>query len=150
MAPQKTPALELSTLIPDRLIVAIDGEKYEVRVTQDFGLLDQARIDKLRVPMSAYVDASKGKKVPSDKQIDDMSDTLISLVEMVVIDLPKAVSNKLNVTQRLEIVRLFMIGPPATPRPKKVNTKANPKKPRTTGASSPAAKGSTAATQKGG
>ena len=147
MAPQKTPALELSTLTPDRLIVAIDDAKFSIHVVNDFGLLDQVRIDKLRVPMAEYYDATKSKKGVTDDQIEAMADSLAGLVEMIVMDLPKAVAQKLTDVQRLEIVQLFMIGPPPTPRKRSTNNRATP---RTTGGSSPAAKGSTGATRKGG
>ncbi len=114
MASTKKPALDLSTLAPDRPVIAIDGTKYEMKVPQDFGLVDQARMRKLQPVLQNFFD--KGVDDCTDEEIEQAQDAMASFVEVLLLAPPEVCSN-LSHAQREQIIVLFTKGLPSATEP---------------------------------
>ena len=106
MAPsKKPPVLSLSTLAPDRPVIEIDNEKYEIATEGDLGLVNSGRLDELRPTMVAFSNIKGNKRTP--KVLADMSDAFKTFVELIVRDCDKSVTDKLNDSQRMAIIGVF-------------------------------------------
>lgn len=111
MSPAATaePLLDLTTLDPiDRPFITIDGERHELAVASDFGILAYGRLDNLVTRLEAIRDTATGDDADplTQGQIDELDRILKVGVEMVL-RAPKRVLAKLTDTQRLMVIQAF-------------------------------------------
>lgn len=101
------PLLDLATVDPvDRPFITIDGKRYDLAVSADFGILDFARLDGLVDRLNALREAAEGTDVLSDDAVDELSGILTRGARMVL-RAPAEVIASLNDTQRLAVVQAF-------------------------------------------
>ncbi len=133
--------LDLSTLEPERPTIAVDGISYEMAVREDFGLLEQARYNRLQREADAIRD--KGDDAAEDDALQ-MAGILDQIVALLVPHLPTDLRAKLRDQQKWSILAAF--GKAAEERnPQQTATNPQPLPPTTTGEkSSPDSSASTA------
>lgn len=133
----RKPLLELSTLAPERPYITIDGQRYEMVIPDDFGLIEQARLQRLGRQVD---DMRLNERDVTEEEATRLGGMLREMVATVMPSLPEDVAGRLTDTMCLSIVTVFTEAAGLTP-PKK-NRRAR----RRTGASlSPASSASTAA-----
>lgn len=100
--------LDLSTLAPERPVVAIDGAAYEMLVPDDLGLLVQTRLERLQRKVQALVDQPTSEdETENDSQVEALEDALHEAVSILLPDLPTETRNKLRDNQCLAIMQAF-------------------------------------------
>jgi hypothetical protein len=100
------PLLELTTVDPTtRPFVEIDGERYDLAVSADFGILDYARLDALVDRLNALRDSATADTLTPD-QVDALAGVLRDGAAMVL-RAPADVLDRLNDTQRFAVVQAF-------------------------------------------
>lgn len=112
----KKPLLELSTLAPERPHIVIDGERYEMALPQEYGLLEQARMQRFQREALAAQEAIR--RSPGDvgeEMAARMSDMLRGMVAIVLPALPEEVAAKLTDAHRLRIIEVFTRAVSPTP-----------------------------------
>lgn len=97
------PALALSTLEPDRAYVTIDGKAYDLRTPMEFGLADQAKLERWQREWSK-LQADNAEL--SDEEIGRASKVLHDAVRMVLIDADRII-DKLTDSQCVAVLRVF-------------------------------------------
>lgn len=107
--------LTLETLV-ERPVVCVDKADYPLRLPQDFGLGELARIERMQRTLSGLL--GQGADL-SDGQIAQMATLLGELVALVLPEMPPVVAGRLSDSQRLAIIRAFQAaaGAEATIRP---------------------------------
>jgi hypothetical protein len=135
------PLLELETLVPERPFVTVDGDRYELAVPADFGILQMVRLERLLERLDRLDVA--------DDELDDaaarQAEEIIHEAAVMVLRAPDEVIRRLRVAQKLAVVRAF--GQASRRTPSQPRNRAQRRASRPTGASSsPASAASTAAT----
>ena len=102
MVNQRQPVLELSTLAPTRPIITIDGQRFEVAVTGDFGILDSHKLDALQPIVTAY----QQENATAD-DIAAFADALHTFTQLVLLNAPQEVVEKLTEAQMLQVIGVF-------------------------------------------
>ena len=143
---QGRPILELSTLAPDRPLITIDGARFEIAVPTDFGLLDEHKLKRLNVHMSAYYEADE----PTEEVVADMIVALDQFCRIVILESTPEVVDSLTEGQQLQVVEVFTNAAGWTIPPEVAVTMPDPTPPparrrsrRTSATSSPGSNGST-------
>jgi hypothetical protein len=121
--------LDLSTVDPERPLIAIDGQGYEMALPEDFGLLELGRLERLRSTVSGIM-ARKDGFTEDDAQ--KMARALDEFTGMVLPSLPADVRARLRDSQRLAILEAFLQA--AEARGKPLPQRAAPLKKSRTGA----------------
>jgi hypothetical protein len=96
--------LTIDTIEPERPVVIIDGNSYELAVASDFGLAEQARLSRLQKRVKASMD---GANDPSDDDIATLQAALRELTVMLLPTLPVSVLEKLKDHHKMSILRSF-------------------------------------------
>jgi hypothetical protein len=120
--------INLDTLAPDRPTVRIDGQSYQLKRAEDFGLQDWAEFQLLQ-SKAGYLEAiATGQENPED--VADLSKMLRTMVRMVVLDAPDEVLERLNDAQRLALLQAFVgaTKAPASPRNRAARRKIGARK----------------------
>jgi hypothetical protein len=125
------PLLDLSTLDPlERPFILIDGERYDLMVPGDFGLIALNKLDQMSAKVTEMQARQKGE-VLSDEDAAELTAVLGTVVGQIL-RAPAEVIEKLSDIQRLAVLGSFMPASseaaPAKPR--------NPRARRRTGESS--------------
>lgn len=102
------PLLNVSTLDPDRPIIAIDGNPYECAVREDFGAIEIVRMERLIARVQAI-------RAPTAEETDEEADERAVVAEtaarkVVAIVLPKLLPetlDKLKLGQLLAIMQAY-------------------------------------------
>lgn len=131
------PLLELSTLVPERPFIRVDGLPYDLRTSGDLGLVEIAQVTRLEA-------RSRALMAEADPSADVALEAARLLREAVrvVLMAPAEVVDRLNDTQCLAVLTSFTqtIQLPAMDRT------AKRRAPSTSGRSSPGSLASTATT----
>jgi hypothetical protein len=99
-----TKLLDLSTIDPERPVIAIDGKEYDMQLPDDFGLSKLAQLQRLQrkaADIVGRVDAL------SDSDVQGMADALDGFVLMVLPSVPPEVRAKLRDAQKMNIIAAF-------------------------------------------
>ncbi len=141
------PILELSTLVPDRPIIKIDGQSYEMAVYEDLSFKDEALLKKAG---RMLVEASKAED-PTNEQFDELAQLVNRSLRVVVPGIPDDVFHKLPDGHKVQILMAFtraarrtILSPPSETGATKNSNR------RTSVKSSRSSKGSTAGGRKTG
>ena len=131
-APARRQLLDLSTLVPDRPFIRIDGKAFDLRVPEDFGLVGQAKVGRIMDrlgPLSARI-----ADAPESISEDDVEEAsrLLSEACALLVDAPAEVLDRLNDQQRLAVVSAFTQASETMKRPTPAPNRAS----RRTGARS--------------
>lgn len=134
------PLLELSTLAPERPHITIDGERYPIALPEDYGLVDQAKMQRLqREALAAQEEIQHSPDDVGEETATRMGDLLRRMVTMVLPGLPEEIAAKLTDAHRLRIIEVFMQAVSPAPNRQARRTR------RRTGATS--SRGSSASTE---
>lgn len=131
------PILDLSTLAPERPTVVINRQPYELRMPDDFGLIELARYERL-MHESQAIQNRKSKAPITVDEAQKLSTVLAEAVQLVL-QAPADVLAELSDWNRIAILEAFTpaVTGAATPRKK-------PRSRSTSGRSSRASRASTA------
>lgn len=141
--------LDLETLDPvDRPFIRIDGERWDLAVPGDFGLLEFARLDRMNAEIDdiqklaeGYAAGEGATMLPADlaERLERFLDEEVALV----LRAPASVRERLGSGQKLRIVEAFGAASrrasAPTPKPNRAQRRATT---RTGARSSPASRGS--------
>lgn len=95
--------LTLETLV-ERPVVCVDKADYALRLPDDFGLVELARIERMQGTLGGLLASAPDL---SEGQIEQMAGILGELVGLVLPEMPAAVAGRLSDAQRLAIIRAF-------------------------------------------
>lgn len=99
--------LDLSTVEPERPLIRIDGQSYELAVLSDFGLLQRARLQRLQRQLQELANDQATSDDVDEASVQALLDVLDLIVAMVAPGLPDEVRNRLNEGQKVAIVQAF-------------------------------------------
>ncbi len=103
------PVLDLGALDPERPFIAINGQRYRLKVPMDMDLVTMARIATINERLER-----RGKKPPTIKIAAEFSRAIDTGVRLIMFDpIPDEVMDKLNEVAKLAILDAF---PRATTR----------------------------------
>lgn len=120
MAKEKNILLDISTEVPDRPIVKIDGSEYELSIPDDFVFAEYMWLAK---EGQKFTELTMKEGVNGELEVQ-----LDLLVRKAFHDIPDEVFKKLNTIHKAEVLNLFLeavegIGGVPRPRQKKVQKK---------------------------
>src|SRR5690606_10108967 len=95
------PILDLSTLIPERPAIRIDGETYHLRSADELTLAESHQFTKWGKELEALAKAADNR-APLDTLLD-------TVVAAVVADVPAEVQQRLSLENKLAIVEVFTV-----------------------------------------
>ncbi len=108
------PLLTLSTLDPERPVIAIDDVRYECRVIEDFGAVEIARMERLLREANRF---RNGDETETDEQAEARAqaaeDACRKAIRLLLPDLPAETLAKLRLMQLLAIVQAYQSFIPA-------------------------------------
>lgn len=100
---KKTPLLDLSTS-QDREFILIDTRKCEMRGKHEFSFTDYHRITSIGKTIQKMFDMDREL---SEDEASEMKDKLNNVMQFILVDTPIEVLDKINDTQKLEIITAF-------------------------------------------
>lgn len=101
-----TQVLELSTETPDREVIRIDGEAYELATMTDLTLGDQLRVAR-SMPRFQKIGTAEGVESLTDEEIEQIDADVRWTVRKLVLEAPDEVLDKLRDEQLLSIISCF-------------------------------------------
>lgn len=107
--------LDLQTLDPERPVIAIDGQTYELQLPDDFGLVELARIQRLQATVAEIMSRT------DDLTEDDaagLEQALDAFTALVLPGVPLDVRARLRDSQRLAIIGAFREAAAARGKPR--------------------------------
>lgn len=99
-----TKLLDLSTVDPERPLVAIDGVGYEMQLADDFGLVELARLQRLQGKVADIMGHTDDL---SDGDVQSMAAALDGFAALVLPSVPADVRAKLRDAQKMSIIEAF-------------------------------------------
>lgn len=99
-----TQLLDLSTVDPERPLVAIDGVSYEMQLPDDFGLVELARLQRLQRKVADIMGHTDDL---SDGDVQSMAAALDGFATLVLPSVPTDVRAKLRDAQKMAIIEAF-------------------------------------------
>lgn len=100
---KKNPVLKLSTT-HDRDFIMIDDLRCDIRGKDELSIVDYHRISSLGKKIQKTFDVEKEL---SEDEISELQETLDKTIVFILSDAPEDVLNKINDTQKLEIILAF-------------------------------------------
>lgn len=94
------PILDLSTLIPERPVIRIDGETYHLRSADELTLAESHQFTKWGKELEALAVAGEAARLEA---------LLVTVSAAVMADVPPEVASRLRTPQRLAIVEVFTL-----------------------------------------
>lgn len=100
---KKNPVLKLSTT-HDRDFILIDNQQYDIRGKHELSIVDYHRISSMGKKIQKTFDMEKDL---SEDEVSELQETLDKTIGFILCDTPKEILDKINDTQKLEIILAF-------------------------------------------